>query len=104
MKNSHSFRGVAEKVGESRVVVFGPCGLLAVGELADLRPAQEQQTDHVAEPAGDRLEECLGREALEGRDDQHDDGEDHCILLQAPFGECEPPVERVEDHAEEHEA
>ena len=72
---------MAEKVGESRVVVFGPCGLLAVGELADLRPAQEQQTDHVAEPAADRLEECL-----------------------APVGECEPPVERVEDHAEEHEA
>ena len=36
MKNSHSFRGVAEKVGASRVVVSGPCGLLAVGELADL--------------------------------------------------------------------
>jgi hypothetical protein len=42
---------------------------------------------------------------LRRREDRpHDDGEDHSIPLQAPVGECEPPVERVEDHAEEHEA
>lgn len=80
-----------------------PEGSSPVHRASDAGGTDDHETEHVAQPAVERVEQRRGAEAVEGGEYQHDDGEDDGVALHAIIAGVEAPLEEAEDQVRDDE-
>lgn len=86
-----------------RAVLRLPEGSSPVRQASDAGGTDDHEAEHVAQPAVERVEQRRGVEAVEGGEDQHDDGEDDRVALHAGVASVDAQLEQAEDQVDDDE-